>query len=45
MVDDEAGAEAFFERMRAALATGIDPAITVAGYVRLVGDRWLRGSM
>ena len=43
LVDDEAAAEEFFERMRAAVATGIDPGITVAGYVRLVGDRWLRG--
>jgi integrase len=43
VVSDEAAVEDFFERMRVAVATGIDPGITVAGYLNLVGDRWLRG--
>ena len=33
----------FFQRMRAAVATGIDPGITVADYLALIGNRWMRG--
>src|SRR4051812_31902280 len=42
-VRNVAAADDFFARMRAAAATGLDPGITVAGYLELVGDRWLRG--
>ena len=34
---------AFFERMRAAVATGIDPGITLGDYVASLGGRWMRG--
>jgi len=43
VVPDEAAVEDFFERMRAAVATGIDPGITVGSYLDLVGNRWMRG--
>ncbi len=34
---------AFFERMQAAVATGIDPGITLGDYVASLGERWMRG--
>lgn len=43
VVRDEDAAEAFFDRMRAAAATGIDPGVTVAAYALQIGDRWMRG--
>ena len=42
-VADDAAAEVFFERMRVAAATGVDPGLTLAAYLDRVGDRWMRG--
>ena len=36
-------AAAFFERMQAAVATGMDPGITLGDYVASLGERWMRG--
>jgi len=36
-------AAAFFERMQAAVATGIDPGITLGDFVASLGERWMRG--
>lgn len=33
----------FFERMKSAVATGIDPGITFGDYVASLGGRWMRG--
>ena len=42
-VRDTERAEEFFESMRAAAATGLDPGITVSDYLTLIGNRWMRG--
>ena len=42
VVPDEVAVEDFSQRMRAAVATGIDPGITVADYLALIGNRWMR---
>ena len=43
VVPDETAVEDFFGRILAAVATEIDPGITVAAYLTLVGNRWMRG--
>lgn len=42
-VTSTADADAFFDEMRKASRTGIDPTITLNDFVAAIGDRWLRG--
>lgn len=43
LVNDKDGAEDFFESMRIAASTGLDPGIKVGDYLQLIGNRWMRG--